>query len=163
MYPGSKSFARYLFWKYFLSFFFDMGLNLGPIPRATPPARFCEGFFQDRILWTICQGRLWTRDSPISASCVVRITGVSHQCPAANIFYWFLAFLLDSSLFFFFPSFACKLAKLAVYCLSHTSSPFCSGYFGDGGLLNYLSGLALNHDPPDLSLPRSFPDSFWIL
>jgi hypothetical protein len=26
----------------------------------------------------------------------------------------------------------------ALYYLSHTSSPFCSGYFGDGGLANYL-------------------------
>jgi hypothetical protein len=31
------------------------------------------------------------------------------------------------------------LAKQVLYCLSHTSSPFCSGYFGDG-LLNYLWG-----------------------
>jgi hypothetical protein len=41
-----------------------------------------------------------------------------------------------------------------------SSSPFYSGYFGDGGgsgLRNYLPGLALNHDPPNLSLPRS-PD-----
>jgi hypothetical protein len=37
--------------------------------------------------------------------------------------------------------------------LSPTSSPFCSGYFGDGNLENYLPRLALNHDPPDLSLP----------
>jgi hypothetical protein len=44
------------------------------------------------------------------------------------------------------------LAKQVLYCLSHTSKPFCSGYFGDGGLVNYLSGLALNHNAPDLSL-----------
>jgi hypothetical protein len=25
-------------------------------------------------------------------------------------------------------------AKQALYCLSHTSCPFCSGYFGDGFL-----------------------------
>jgi hypothetical protein len=25
-------------------------------------------------------------------------------------------------------------AKQALYCLNHTSSPFCSGYFGDGVL-----------------------------
>jgi hypothetical protein len=35
---------------------------------------------------------------------------------------------------------------------SHTSS-LCSGYFGDGGLVNYLPWLASNHDLPDLSLP----------
>jgi hypothetical protein len=40
-------------------------------------------------------------------------------------------------------------AKQALYHLSHTSSPFCSGYFEDGGLTNYLPRLASNHDPPD--------------
>jgi hypothetical protein len=39
--------------------------------------------------------------------------------------------------------------------LSHTSSPFCFGYFKDGDLLNYLLGLASNHDPPYLRLPHS--------
>jgi hypothetical protein len=44
-------------------------------------------------------------------------------------------------------------AKQVFYSLSHTSSPFYCGYFGDGSLSNYLPMLALNHDPPDLSLP----------
>jgi hypothetical protein len=35
----------------------------------------------------------------------------------------------------------------AFYHLSHTSSPFYSGYFGD---VNYLPGLASNSDPHDL-------------
>jgi hypothetical protein len=39
------------------------------------------------------------------------------------------------------------LAKQALYHLSHTSSAFCSGYFTDGCLLNYVSGLTSNHDP----------------
>jgi hypothetical protein len=40
--------------------------------------------------------------------------------------------------------------------LNHTSNPFCSCYFGDGGgLSNYLPGLASNCDPPDLSIPSS--------
>jgi hypothetical protein len=39
--------------------------------------------------------------------------------------------------------------------LSHISSPFCFSYFGDGGLTKYLPGLALNHNPLYLSLPRS--------
>jgi hypothetical protein len=47
------------------------------------------------------------------------------------------------------------LAKQMLYHLSHTSSPFCSGYFGDGSLMNYLPGLASNCDPPHLSFPRS--------
>jgi hypothetical protein len=39
--------------------------------------------------------------------------------------------------------------------LSHKSSPFYSGYFGDGSLSSYLHGVAANHDPPDLSFPSS--------
>jgi hypothetical protein len=48
------------------------------------------------------------------------------------------------------------LAKQAFYCWSHASSPFCSGYFGDGGLANYLPRLALNQSPPNLSLLSSW-------
>jgi hypothetical protein len=51
--------------------------------------------------------------------------------------------------------FELRLAKQVLYHLSHTSCPFCSGYFGDGGLENYLPGLALNHDPPNLNLSSS--------
>jgi hypothetical protein len=41
-----------------------------------------------------------------------------------------------------------RLQCRRLYHLSHTSSPFCSGYFGDGGLSNYLPVLASNLDPP---------------
>jgi hypothetical protein len=44
---------------------------------------------------------------------------------------------------------------VALYSLSHTSSPFCSVYLGDGGLVNYLPRLSLNHNPPDYGLPCS--------
>jgi hypothetical protein len=44
-----------------------------------------------------------------------------------------------------------RLAKQVLYDLSHTSSPFCSGYFGE----NYLPWLVSNCNPPDLSLPSS--------
>jgi hypothetical protein len=47
------------------------------------------------------------------------------------------------------------LAKKALYHLSHIFSPFCSDYFKDRGLVNYLSRLALNLDPPDISLPSN--------
>jgi hypothetical protein len=47
------------------------------------------------------------------------------------------------------------LTKQVLYDLSNTCNPFFSGYFGDGGLMNYLPKLALNHDPPKLSLLRS--------
>jgi hypothetical protein len=47
------------------------------------------------------------------------------------------------------------LAKEAIYHLSHISSPFCFGYFfGNGGLAKYLSRLASNCNPSDLSLLR---------
>jgi hypothetical protein len=45
--------------------------------------------------------------------------------------------------------------KQVLYCLSHTFSPFCSGYFEDGGLTSSLSWLASNHDPPNLSSPSN--------
>jgi hypothetical protein len=46
------------------------------------------------------------------------------------------------------------LAKQALYCLSHTSGPFWSGYFLEmGGLMNYLPRLASNLDSLNLSLP----------
>jgi hypothetical protein len=38
------------------------------------------------------------------------------------------------------------LVKQVLYHLNHTFSSFCSGYFGDGGLANYLPGVALNCD-----------------
>jgi hypothetical protein len=47
------------------------------------------------------------------------------------------------------------LAKQVLWHLSHTSSPFCSGHFGDGGLSNYLPSLPSNHYPPNHSLPSS--------
>jgi hypothetical protein len=47
------------------------------------------------------------------------------------------------------------LVKQVLYCLSHTSSPFCSDYFGDGGLINYFSGVALSPDPSTLCLPSA--------
>jgi hypothetical protein len=42
------------------------------------------------------------------------------------------------------------------YYFSHTSSPFYSSYFEDGGLTNYLPRLASNHDLSDLNLPCSY-------
>jgi hypothetical protein len=33
---------------------------------------------------------------------------------------------------------------------------YTSGYFGDGGgLMNYFPRMALNQDPPDISLPSN--------
>jgi hypothetical protein len=44
-----------------------------------------------------------------------------------------------------------ELAKQALYCSSHTSSPFCSNYFGD----RVPHTICLS-DPPNLSLPSTY-------
>jgi hypothetical protein len=41
------------------------------------------------------------------------------------------------------------------HCLSHSSSPFYSGHFEDGGSLKYLPRLASNLNPPNVSFPSS--------
>jgi hypothetical protein len=51
-------------------------------------------------------------------------------------------------------------AKQALYPFSHTSNPFCSGYFGDGGLINCLPGLTSNLHAPDLSFPSNWDYRF---
>jgi hypothetical protein len=68
-------------------------LNSGPIPWATPPALVCDGFFQDRVLQTICLGWLQTANLLISASSIPRTTGVSH---------WHMVEFFFLSFFFFF-------------------------------------------------------------
>jgi hypothetical protein len=58
-----------------------LGFELRPT-WATPPALFCVGFSWVRVSGTICWGWLQTAIILVSASCVNRITGVSHQHPA---------------------------------------------------------------------------------
>jgi hypothetical protein len=43
--------------------------------------------------------------------------------------------------------------KAGALPLEPHSSPFSSGYLGDGGLVNYLPGLASISNPPDQSQP----------
>jgi hypothetical protein len=67
-------------------------LNSGPhtcqacisTTSATLPALF--GYFQHRVLWTVCLGWLWTLILLISASWIARIIGVSHQVPGDHFF-----------------------------------------------------------------------------
>jgi hypothetical protein len=47
------------------------------------------------------------------------------------------------------------LAKQVLYHLTHISSPFCSGYFRGGSLVNYLLRLVLNLHLLDLSFSGS--------
>jgi hypothetical protein len=63
---------------FFFFFSWYWGLNYGPIPWATPPALFCEGFFEDRVSGTICPKWSQTLILLISASWVTRIIGMSH-------------------------------------------------------------------------------------
>jgi hypothetical protein len=49
---------------------------------------FCDGFFQDRVSWTVCLGWLRTVMLLISASWVARSTSVSHQHPACIGCFW---------------------------------------------------------------------------
>jgi hypothetical protein len=71
------------------------GLCLEPLHQP-----FCHGFFQVRVLRTICLDWLWSLSSWISASWVARITGVSHRPPAYFIlpflFFWHSASLCSS-------------------------------------------------------------------
>jgi hypothetical protein len=46
----------------------------------------CDGFFQDRVSWTICPRWPPTSILLISASWVARITGESHWHPASKSF-----------------------------------------------------------------------------
>jgi hypothetical protein len=56
------------------------------------------------------------------------------------------------------------LAKQVLYCLNLISSPFCSGYFGDGVLQTICPSLASNIHPLDLSLPSRMTGlSHWCL
>jgi hypothetical protein len=75
----------------------------------------------------LVMGCLQTTVLLISASLVSMITDVGHQHTAWNSFF-----------FFFFSGTGAwtqgfELAKLALYHLSHISSPFCSGCFRDMG------------------------------
>jgi hypothetical protein len=73
----------------FPNYFFFLqywGLNLRSTPWAAPPSLFCDGFFWDKVLQTICRGWHWIVILLISSSWVAKITGMSHQLQAPNHF-----------------------------------------------------------------------------
>jgi hypothetical protein len=81
---------------------------------------------------------------------------VSHHC-----LFWVklvTSISLDVLLFFVGLGFELKSSHLQgrLSTICHTSSAFWLGYFGDGGLLNYLPKLASNDSPPNLSLPLNW-------
>jgi hypothetical protein len=65
---------------------------------VSPPALLCVGYFQDRVLQTLCLDWLWTEILLISASWVSRITDISHQHPAIK-FHLAILFLLFKNFF----------------------------------------------------------------
>jgi hypothetical protein len=64
-------------------FFAVLGFELRAYTLSYSISPFCDFFFsfQDRVLWTICPGWLWTISLLISSSWVARIPAVNHQCP----------------------------------------------------------------------------------
>jgi hypothetical protein len=73
------------FWQSVLFFFLVvLGLELRAYTLSHSTSPFCEGFFWDRILQTICQGWLWTSVLLIAAFWIASITGVSHRCPGST-------------------------------------------------------------------------------
>jgi hypothetical protein len=151
----------------FFFFFFlqHQGLNSEPTPWATPPALFCDGYFQDRVSQTICPGWLRIEILLIFASWVARIAGVSHwhlaeYCVFVRCYYtsgdseisiWPIStnteetlgvcmWELNFSSFFFFGSTSVwtqDFALLGRHSIIWATPPslFCSVYFGDRVLL----------------------------
>jgi hypothetical protein len=68
------------------------GLNTWTISWTTPPALLYEDFFPDKFSQTVYPGQFQTTVLLISASCIARITGMSHGHPT------FLAFLYSNIL-----------------------------------------------------------------
>jgi hypothetical protein len=66
-------------------------------------------------------------------------------CPTFYFIYLFIYFLFSMVLGF----------ELRTCALSHSTSPFLWWVFSRQGFMNYLSLLALNHDPPDICLLSS--------
>jgi hypothetical protein len=152
------------------------GLNSGPrislggcsyhLSHSTSP--FLWWVFQDRVSRTICLGQASNPILLISASCIARITDVSHQC---------LAFL---SFHFFFGSISWsgynRLLPLKIYCTIYTFNlciflyAYCTSIKNYKRWVNTLSYFYLsvthlpkfNSFPLPINLPIPFPDFFFL-
>jgi hypothetical protein len=135
----------------FIFFLWYWSLNSGPIPWATPPALFCEVFFQDKVSQTICPGWLQTAIFLIYASWVARITGMSHWCLATLVIFKigskFMPQLAWTVILFTLP------AQLGwQVCATMPSFLLVEDFYW---LVNILAWLASNHYPPKLHLVSS--------
>jgi hypothetical protein len=110
-----------------LFFFFvvlELELRTSTLRHSTSPF-FVMGFFQDRVLWTICSGWLWNIILLVSASLVGRITGMSHWRPAwwgsymaMSLWFWILPVLVPECLcLFWFENFSAIIFWLGLLCL----------------------------------------------
>jgi hypothetical protein len=124
-----------------------------------------EGFFGDFQKWvSLCGlGWPWTCNLPASASRVVGITGMLNATFFITAYYLYKEF---SFWYFYISHFSFGHTRVwthgfvlarqeALYCLSHTSRPFCSGYFGYRVSLFAQAGLDSN--TPILSFSPSPP------
>jgi hypothetical protein len=98
----SSLFLRPNIYFYYINYLFcgtgawTQDLHLEPLHQSF----FCDGFFQDRVSWTICLGWFPTMISLISASWEARITGMSHWCQHTCIGAW-LIFIFFYLIFIF--------------------------------------------------------------
>jgi hypothetical protein len=67
-------------------FFVVLGFELRAYLEPLHQTLFCEGFYRDGVLQTICPGWLRTMILLIAASSVARITGMRQRCLAQNKF-----------------------------------------------------------------------------
>jgi hypothetical protein len=86
---GNRTFNRFFFFFFFFFFYVAVGFEFRAshlvgrcsyhVSHSASLFFFVMGFFQGKVLGTICLGWLWIAILLISASWVAKITGVSHQ------------------------------------------------------------------------------------
>jgi hypothetical protein len=81
----------------FFFFFFNISTGFTGEKKSTGGLQLelCVGYFQDRVLWTLCLDWPWTSILLISASWEAKMTGLTHWRPA-SLFYLFIFFLLKT-------------------------------------------------------------------
>jgi hypothetical protein len=68
---------------------------------------------------------------------------------------WRIIFFLPTFYFIYLFIFAVLGLELRAFTLSHSTSPIFVKFFSGQGVVNYLPGLASNHNLSDLCLPSS--------
>jgi hypothetical protein len=123
--------------------------------KYTMGRKFCYCCCFDRVF--LCSRRPQTHNPPASTSWVL-VLKICAIIPGLVQEFLSNKSHRDVSFFFLFGRTGIwtqgfTLAKQTVYHLSHISSPFYSGYFGDR--ISWTICLTLSGNPADLSLPSS--------